>query len=191
MSGCGKGCLIGCGVVAAIGLIIAGIAVYIMWPFIDMGANQIAKVTLYFEDLKDKGWDVDDTMSNQPSGMGFEAEAGVPMTWRARESSGDDWTEYTWMIVFGEGETDFETMDWQDFKNATFVPVTEAALEVHNELDLPLPDWYDISDYDSSSDSRHDRNRDEVDESDEDNTNEDTGDEDRHERRSKQIKKAA
>jgi hypothetical protein len=143
------------------------------------GIANVSKISTYFEDLKTEGWEVDDSLSNQPSGYGAEVESETPMIWKARESADDDWTLYVWtfsadteaMNRLGEGD-EFNWSDLQAMMNFTLTPRTEAALEVHRELELPLPDDFELEPWDESGvDSGGDQNRDKVD-------NGDTGDED-------------
>ncbi|MCX6645014.1 MAG: hypothetical protein NTY09_01445 [bacterium] len=148
------------------------------------GIANVSKISTYFEDLKTKGWEVDDSQSNQPSGYGANVESETPMIWKARENPEDDWTLYVWTLSadteamnrLGEGKgNQFNWSDLQAMMNFTLTPRTEAALEVHRELGLPLPDDFELEPWDESGgdsgDSGTDRNRDKVD-------NGDTGGED-------------
>jgi hypothetical protein len=218
---CGKVCLFSC--LGCLGLVV--ILFLILWIAACAGCagglgmlsglfssiGDITKISGHFEDLKDEGWEVDDSGANQPSGYGAEVEAGVPMTWLAREDPDDEWIEYTWVMVM-PGLEEMEEMDEEDEPSFSevmgmlefiLIPVTEEALEVHRELGLELPDDFDIDDWSdyvqgTGDDRGRDRDRDDrardEDEDDGENGDENGDDDDgdrEHERRSKSLRKAA
>jgi hypothetical protein len=117
--------------------------------------GNVGKINGYFEDLQNDGWEVDSSQSNQPSGFGAEVEAGTPMIWRARETSDDEWIDYVWTFgprtgAAGNGEDQGGTgqIDFMAMMDFELVPRTEAALEVHQELGLPLPDDFELEPWD-------------------------------------------
>lgn len=142
--------------------------------------GHVSDINTYFEDLEDEGWDVDFSDSNQPSGYGASVDDETPMIWRARESGDDEWIEYVWTFGLDEGALEeLESMDEDDFDFSmlgealkfTLLPRTEAALEVHEELGIPLPDDFELQPLDEDGGrrpDRHDRDRDRDDETDED-----------------------
>jgi hypothetical protein len=174
--------------------------------------GEVSKISKHFEDLKAQGWEVDDSQSNQPSGYGSNVEADVPMIWRARENPDDEWTEYVWELSMPNVENlegkDSSDMDWSDFANMfemQLVPRTEAALEVHRELGLDLPDDFVLEpwagdgggngtrDKENPDDEESTRSRDNGDEETGDTTGDESSNNDDREsrRRSKSFKKAA
>lgn len=195
---CGKVCLISCLTCAAI-LVLFVLAITIMtcagcacmgsglFGSMFKSVGHIMKIQAHFEDLKSQGWEVDDSQSGQPSGYGGSAQAGTPMIWRARENPDDEWTEYVWEFgpadpdAFEEAESG-EAADFSALMNWIVIPRTEAALEVHEELDLPLPDDFELEPWDEDRGREKDRDQD---------RDQDGGDEDEGERRSKTFRKAA
>ena len=107
---CGKACMWTCGgcvVLTILFVVLPMIAISCfgcaacagmapMFGGLFQGIANVTKISTYFEDLKTEGWEVDDSLSNQPSGYGAEVESETPMIWKARESADDDWTLYVW-----------------------------------------------------------------------------------------------
>jgi hypothetical protein len=177
-SNCGKVCLISCLSCAAL------IVLFVLLMFIMACAScacmssgflglfgamgNVAKIQAHFDDLEAQGWDVDSSQSNQGAGYGSNVESGVPMIWRAREHADDEWTEYVWELApidpaTGEIAQNFENMGWSQMMNLTWflVPRTEAALEVQEELELPLPENFELQPWEEEGGRDRDRDRDE------------------------------
>jgi len=207
---CGKACLITClsclglmvllAVIAFIGTC-AGCAVFSglfggLWRSI----GGTMKINNHFKQLEEQGWEVDWSQSGQSRGYGAEVEAGQPMIWRARENPDDEWIVYVWELrpedpealekLGEEGEFDLSALGgWN------LVPRTEAALEVHEELELPLPDDFELEPWGEDGhgkddgDEDRDRARDRRDR----DTDEEEGkeEEDGGRRRTKEMKLAA
>jgi hypothetical protein len=130
----------------AIGILSAGCIVYLTRGLWNAGRN-VNKISAYFKEKKNAGWEVDDSESNQPEGRGFNAEADVPMTWRARQNPDDDWTVYTWEMQPADDQAmqKLQPGDWKAAFGEWFVvPRTQAALDVHHELNLPLPPNFEL-----------------------------------------------
>jgi len=147
---CGKSCLVGClilvglGILMGIGCLVCGVS--LTKGFWNAGRN-ISKISAYFDEKKNAGWEVDDSESNQPEGAGFKTESDVLMTWRARENPDDDWTVYTWEMrpVDEQAMQKVEQGNWQAILGEWIVvPRTQAALDVHHELNLPLPPNFEL-----------------------------------------------
>jgi hypothetical protein len=171
---CGKVCLFSClgcfglGVVLFLVLLIAscaGCTAFLgMFGGLFQAIGNVAKISSYFDDLESKGWEVDDSQSNQPSGYGSNVEAGTPMVWRARENRNDEWTDYVWELgpadpeAFRSLEEDGNMDNFKAAMNWVLIPRTEAALDVHEELGLPLPDNFELDPIDLENDHEGDNN---------------------------------
>lgn len=217
-SNCGKVCLITCLTCAALIVLFvllvtimtcAGCACMSSGLFGGMFSSigNIIKIQAHFEDLRSQGWEVDDSQSNQGGGYGGNVEAGTPMIWRARENPDDEWIVYVWEFGPADPEAfenleDEEMPDWSALMNWTLLPRTEAALEVHEELNLPLPDDFELIPWDEDDGGDRDRDRDRDRDEDEvrdrgDDEGQDgeeeggDGDEEDRPRRSKSFRKAA
>jgi hypothetical protein len=160
-SSCGKACLVGCIIVVVLS-ILAGIGCFVCVANSPLGAGlkNTVKIQTYFTNLESQGWEVDDSESNQPSGYGVNVETGQLMIWKARENPDDEWTYYVWEFgpvnpnALNEGDI------WAMF-DLQLLPRTEAALDVHRELNLPLPDGFELREWHSPDEDRNikDRNR--------------------------------
>jgi len=154
---CLKGCLVGCLIIVGLGILM-GIGCLVctgsvFGPLFGTIRN-VAKIQAHFTKLENEGWEVDDSESNQPEGFGAKVESDTLMTWRARENRDDEWTVYTWEMRLADEnaqrsmeEGDFS--NWQALKNWILVPRTQAALDVHRELNLPLPDGFELEPLDN------------------------------------------
>lgn len=149
------------------------------------GVGNASKIGNYFNDLEDQGWEVDSSQSEQPQGYGASIDSEKPMIWRARESEDDEWITYVWTfgtdpaVIERLGES--EEPNWSDFGalfNFQLIPRTEAALEVHEELGLPLPDDFELVPWDEEDGGRPERTRDRDRDDTEDMEDEDMGNED-------------
>ena len=165
--------------------------------------GNIIKIQAHFEDLKSQGWEVDDSQSNQGGGYGGNVESGTPMIWRARETPDDEWIDYVWEFgpadpeAFEDAESG-EDVNFSALMNWTLLPRTEAALEVHEELGLSLPDDFELEPWDEDTGRDRDRDRDRDEEEVRDRDRDDggdeeggNGDEEERPRRSKSFRKAA
>jgi hypothetical protein len=158
-----------------------------MFGSLFQGIANISKISSYFEDLKTQGWEVDDSQSNQPSGFGANVESDIPMIWKARENPDDDWTLYVWTLNMNadamnnmQNEEEPSLEDLRSLMNFTLTPRTEAALEVHRELGLTLPDDFELEPWDEeggNGEGGSGRNRDKIDNGDNGDENTDGGDE--------------
>lgn len=183
---CLKGCLVGCLIIVGLGILM-GIGCLVctgsfFGPMMGTIANA-AKIQAHFTKLESEGWEVDDSQSNQPEGFGAKVESDQLMTWRARENRDDEWTIYTWEMRLADesAQRNLEEGDlsnWQALRNWALVPRTQAALDVHEELNLPLPDGFELEPLDdegSSGNRLKDRaNEDEEDEAGTDDETDDT-----------------
>ncbi len=87
------------------------------------------------------------------------------LRWRTRESPGGTWVEYIWEL-HSMTSSSLENLRargiptdnwWQDWAashgfvsneiSSILLPTNEAALEVHLELNLPLPEGFDLDEY--------------------------------------------
>lgn len=183
-STCGKTCLIGCIILFVLGIIVVGGCLYCGYNIFGGLFQSAIKIEGYFTELRNEGWIVDDSQSNQPSGYGVSVETGELMIWRAKENEEDDWIYYVWEIPIPDPES--SDADLSALLNLTIIPRTEAALEAHEELDLELPDDFELDEWHPPDEDRRDRRRDRDEDEDED---EDNG-EDRR-RSGKCLKRAA
>jgi len=179
---CLKACLVGCLIVVVV-VVLGGIGCIVcvgkagkgLWGAI----GGVTKISAYFDAKKAQGWEVDDSQSNQPQGYGAQVQAGQLMTWRARENRDDDWTIYTWELRMANEDAaqkmnEGQTPDWREFLNWILVPRTQAAMDVHEELKLPLPDGFTLEPIDEG-DQTGNGNRDKDQNPDEGNAGSDEG----------------
>jgi len=108
--------------------------------------KNVVQIQGYFTNLQNQGWQVDDSQSNQPSGFGVEVETGQLMIWKARESGDDDWGYYVWEFSMADPQA-LEQGEWQAVFNLMVLPRTEEALDVHRELNLQLPDNFQMREW--------------------------------------------
>lgn len=138
---CGKACLIGCIVIVVL-LVIAGAGCLVCASRMGGGffsaALNLARIQKHFETLEEQGWEVEHPDSVKQGDFGAQLEPGESITWRARENRDDDWTIYTWRTELGRGE------GWETILGVSIIPITEAALDVHRELGLSLPEAYEL-----------------------------------------------
>ncbi len=169
-STCGKTCLIGCVILFVLGIIVVGGCVYCGYNIFGGLFQSAIKIEGYFTELRNEGWIVDDSESNQPSGYGASVDSGQLMIYKAKETEDDDWIYYVWEIPIPDGES--SDADLSALLNLTIIPRTQAALEAHEELNLELPDDFELDEWSPDADDRdrdRDRDRDEDENGDEDN----------------------
>ena len=121
----------------------------------------MAALTAHFQSLKQQGWEVDDSAiqaqskAMQSYGRGGTAPGGTPfgpgssgeLVWKARKSDSDPWTEYIWTMYMPDPRTLPSPPNPSNvFDMLWIVPKNDAALEIHNQLGLPLPPNFKLGD---------------------------------------------
>ncbi len=150
---CLKVVLVGCIMLAVLGILVAAGCLWCgfnLFGGLFRTLASTAKIKTYFTGLESQGWEVDDSESRQPEGYGAEVEIGDIMIWRAREKPEDEWTYYVWEAAIPEVEkADEDVTKLLDFM---LLPRTQAALDVHHELKLPLPENFELREWKPVSD---------------------------------------
>jgi len=148
-----KAILVGCILIAVFGILVAAGCLWCgfnLFGGLFRTLASTAKIQAHFRDLESRGWEVDDSESKQPEGYGTEVQIGDIMIWRAREKPEDEWTYYVWEAAVPElEEADEDVTKLLDFM---LLPRTQAALEVHRELKLPLPENFELREWKPVSD---------------------------------------
>jgi len=175
-SNCGKTCCIscvGCSCLVIVAFVAGLIVVAVMGVklFMDLSPafTQIKEINDYFTELQEDGWEVQMPITDVSGDtVGFDPDD--PLIWLARENPDDDWTVYIWEFSITEEAFEF-LMDFAEdnevskeyddldqmmrdvnmvidgLKQARMIPHSEAALEVHEELDLELPEDFRLDEW--------------------------------------------
>jgi hypothetical protein len=160
-----KGCLITGAILFVLAFVVGGCFMYktgtaVMNSSYMQGLTAIAN---YFENLKEQGWEVDDSqvraMANayrQPGGYqpGQAPPGGGEFVWKARQNADSDWIEYKWTISIAPEFTDGPPPNFNMSKMMDMfmlVPTNQAAMDVHTQLGLPLPPGFKLDDVNGSN----------------------------------------
>ncbi len=116
-------------------------------------------ISIHFREIKEWAWEVDD--SGNPTDPPAEVTSHETWRWRVRREPDEQWTEYAWELYPIDEEslrfledrgisvdqwrkTTYELEHGGKGAMAVLLPVTDAALELHLQLGLQLPDSYEI-----------------------------------------------